>query len=1026
MLDNPSGPCALGWVELAIQLAADALTRVSLYAANQLHSVKSLLEPGHGKHTWMSAVALSALLAAPACALDKGRSLDHYTYQTWQTGSGLPQNTLHAMLQGRDGYMWLATQGGLVRFDGFHFVVFDKATEPVLGSNNIESLAEDQDGALWVGTANSLCRYTAGLFTKPAGQDLQNILALRTGKAGGVWAVLPDEVAHLRQSASGVEKQEYKLDRASSRFTGAIAPDASGSIWVGTQTGLKRLRAGHLSEVSIGLPPASVDALSTDRLSNLWIGTAKGLYRWDLRNPAYPAVRVPYGGGAVLSLMEDWEGTTWVGTEDGLIRFEPGALREARAQQTQRVFAGTAVISLSEDSERNLWIGTESHGLTIVRDPKFVTYTTRDGLTGDAVRCVFQSSGGSLWIGTNAGLTQWQNGHFTRWTAKEGLLSNVILSLNEDAGGSLLIGTPDGLNRMKEGKFTAVTSADGLADDFIRSIFRDSDNTLWLGSRRGLSHQQGDGKIVTYTQRNGLGSDLVGSILRDRRNDLWIGTLGGLTQYSNGRFRNFTTRDGLSSNIITALFEDGSGDLWIGTQDGGLNLRRGSRFLHFPKTIRLPRVIDGIAEDGRGELWLSSSSGIVRVNPQELKKAAESHSGRATVVWYGTSDGLQINECSAGGHPSIWKAQDGTLWFATLKGVAALSPRAGELNHVLPPVAIEAVAIDSRTFAPDSVKTITPGHSRFAFEYAGISFAAPEKVVYRYRLEGFDKDWIDAGTRRTAFYTNIPPGAYSFRVTARNNDGFWNSTGASLAFQLEPHFYQTIWFDLLAIVGTGLLGYLIYRWRVADVQSKFDAVLGERNRIAREIHDTLAQGFIGVSVQLELVSRLLASSAEAARGPLDQARLLVRESISEARQSIWQLRSQASGNGDLASRLSNAATLAIGARPVKLTLEVHGTYRPLQARTEDELLRIGQEAVSNALRHAEPTQIQISMTFARKLRLVIADDGRGFTPGEFSGGPDGHFGLKGMRERASQIGGRLILNSQEGKGTKVIVEAPLH
>ena len=1006
-------------MERLVKLTVDARLSINIYAAIKLNFVSRAL---------LTVCCLLAMGGRPAAGLSKERSLNQFTYQTWQTGSGLPQNTIHSVLQGRDGYLWLATEGGLVRFDGYNFVVFDTRNAPDLGSDDVESLLEDQAGALWIGTAAGLCRRTESGIEKvrTAGlEDVKNILALHADQTGGVWVVLPEELLSIRERQTGLSVERYPLGQSSSRFTGAIASGTNGVIWAGTQTGLKRLVQGQLNDVRGALPPASVNALLADRSSRVWIGTAKGLYASDQSGATIGSVNIPHESGAILSLFEDWEGSIWLGSENGLIRLEAD-VSGTHAQVSERVFPGVSVITLAEDSEKDLWIGTESQGLSIVRNPKFVTFTARDGLANDAVRCVFEGSEGSIWVGTNTGLTQLKNGRFTQWTTQNGLSSNVILSLNEDSEGRLLIGTPDGLDRLKDKTVSVETSSDGLADDFVRSLYRDADGSLWVGTRRGLSHEQSGHKFTTYTQGNGLGNELVGAILRDRRNNLWVGTLGGLSELQGGKFHNYTTRDGLSSNTITALFEDGSGDLWIGTQDGGLNLRSHGKIVSIAKKFGLPQVIYGIAEDSEGELWFSSNAGIARANETELKKAAAQKTDHATVIWYGTSDGLQINECSGGGHPGVWKARDGTLWFSTLKGVAALYPEAAHLNHVLPPVAIESVTIGSKSYAPGSVHKIEPGHARLAFDYAGISFAAPQKVIYRYQLEGFDKDWVEARAARTAYYTNLAPGAYRFRVIARNNDGFWDTAGASTQFEMEPHFYQTIWFYLLAALATGFAAYLIYRWRVAEVRSRFDAVLQERNRIAREIHDTLAQGFVGVSVQLEIVSRLLTATGEAAREPLNQARLLVRESISEARRSIWQLRSQTSGNEDLASRLSSAATLAIGSHPVKFTLEVHGTYRPLNATAEDELLRIGQEAVNNALRHAEPKEIQITLTFGRKLRMVIADDGKGFTPGDFTAGPAGHFGLKGMRERAKQIKAALKLDSVEGKGTRVIVEAPLN
>jgi signal transduction histidine kinase len=320
---------------------------------------------------------------------------------------------------------------------------------------------------------------------------------------------------------------------------------------------------------------------------------------------------------------------------------------------------------------------------------------------------------------------------------------------------------------------------------------------------------------------------------------------------------------------------------------------------------------------------------------------------------------------------------------------------------------------------------VSPGHSRISFEYAGLSFAAPQKVQFKYRLEGFDKDWIEAGTRRVAYYTNLPAESYRFHVIARNNDGFWNESGVSLPIRVLPHFYQTWWFYIVLLSFCSLAAYATYFWRLRQVQSRFDAVLAERTRIAREIHDTLAQGFVAVSVQLELVSRFLSSSTESAREHLDQARILVRSSLADARQSIWELRSQEAQVQDFAGRFLKLAQQVTESGPAKVQLEVHGEYRPLKRVVEDELFRIGQEAITNAVRHSGAQQIRVGLTFgSKRLRMTVADDGRGFAGDVNSQGPDGHFGLKGMRERAERIHAKLNIESKLGAGTTVSVEAP--
>jgi ligand-binding sensor domain-containing protein/two-component sensor histidine kinase len=967
--------------------------------------------------------------SAELWGLDPARGLDHFSYQTWQTGNGLPQNTVQTILQTRSGYIWLGTEGGLVRFDGQQFVAFDSRNTACRNSNNVRALVEDRAGTLWIATAEGLCAWNEGherSFTTTNGLPDNSVLALQKDHRGTVWAVTPNGVVEIVTGAGerAITFRNHILAENAPRLTGPLVFSPADTAYIGTERGLDALQRGQFTDVdgmNSALVSGPVTALLADT-SKLWVGTSKGLHSLALyASKTARSERVPgCEQGSISTLLRDRQGTVWVGDANGLRRIENGGCG------AQRALTGETIIALMEDAEGDLWAGSETQGVTVARDQKFSMYTTRNGVASDAVRCVFQDHEGGIWIGTNNGLTRVKGGVFTTWTTREGLSSNVILSLGENADGNLLAGTPDGLNRIQGHAVSVITSADGLADDFIRSIFRDRDGTLWIGTRRGLSHAEG-GRFRTYTQADGLGSDLVGAMLRDRKGDLWVGTLAGLSKYSGGKFKNYGTSAGLSSEVITALNEDSRGDLWLGTQNNGLNVRTGQRFVPLSRIEALPKVIYGIAEDNYGNLWLATNSGIARVNRGELIAAARSGAKQVSVSWYGTSDGLLISECSSGGHPDVWKAVNGTIWFSTVKGLAMLDPNAARLNRVPPPLLLESVQLDDRSFAPRDLDKIPPGHSRIAFNYAGLSFAAPQSVQYRYRLEPFDNSWIDAGTRRTAYYTNIPPGNYTFKVIARNNDGFWTPVPASFKFQLDPAFYQTYWFDALVVLSLCLAGLSIYRWRVKEVEARFLAVSEERNRIAREIHDTLAQGFVGVSMQLEIVSRLLGASAGAAREHLDQARLQVRESIAEARRSIWQLRSQSAESEDLASRLSKAAAQCVGTRPVKVTVEVHGTNRRLEAKTEDELLRIAQEALTNALKHGDPHSIRIELTFeAKKLRLSITDDGTGFEPADASLSANGHYGLRGMRERAEQIRANLVVESEAGKGTSIVVEARLN
>jgi signal transduction histidine kinase len=386
---------------------------------------------------------------------------------------------------------------------------------------------------------------------------------------------------------------------------------------------------------------------------------------------------------------------------------------------------------------------------------------------------------------------------------------------------------------------------------------------------------------------------------------------------------------------------------------------------------------------------------------------------------------MRINEC-APGHPAAVRTADGTLWFATLRGISVTNPEHAEENRLPPPVAIENVTIDDQPAPATGLVSVEPNHTRLSFHYAGLSFVAPTRVRYRYRLEGFDPDWVDAGARRVAYYTNVPPGRYTFRVLAANNEGLWNDTGAALAIRVLPHTWQTWWFRSLCVLAVFLLGYQVYRMRVRNVELRFSAVLAERTRIAREIHDTLAQDIVGISVQLELVSRLLSSSVDAARLQLDAARGMVKSSLAEARSSIWNLRSATSSVNDLPARLNRIVTQAADKGQAKPRFQVRGTYRAAPAAVEDQLLRVAQEGVNNAVRHAKASVIEVTLTYdAHTLQLSMDDDGEGFTYDAAAFAEGGHFGLQGMRERAAEIGGTLQVASEPGKGTHITLRVDI-
>jgi len=586
------------------------------------------------------------------------------------------------------------------------------------------------------------------------------------------------------------------------------------------------------------------------------------------------------------------------------------------------------------------------------------------------------------------------------------------------------------------------TFADGLPDDFIRSLLIDEDGSLWIGTRRGLTHWElGKGTLgkagsgagmETYTKANGLGSDLVGAMARDARGDLWVATLAGLSRLRGGTISNFTTADGLSSNVVTALLPRADGTLLIGTQDHGGDVWDGSKFQAPMHNGLEQTTIHAILDDGKGHLWFATGNGIARCDCNEMGGAGAAGSC-SNWIEFGTADGLHSRETATNSHPTAWRSGDGKLWFATLKGLVEVDPAHFPVNKLPPPVALERLNVDDVTQSAASqgpFLKVGAGHVHFEFDYAGLSYVAPQKVRYRYMLEGFDHAWTEAGTRRAAYYTNIPPGRYTFRVQAANNDGVWNTNGAALGFELRPHFYQTLWFYALLLAALAGMVLLLLKRRLYVAEREFKAVLGERSRIAREIHDTLAQGYVGVSVQLEVLSELLRQrKTEDAAKQLDQTREYVRHGLADARQSIWALRTQDANETTLPVKLRRMAEGA-GGEGLTAQFSVFGAYRPLPAETEREVVLVAQEAIHNVKKHAGASELSVQLEYRPEtVALEVRDDGRGgaqerlaeSTPGHV--GP-GHFGLTGMRERAAAIGGKLDVMSAPDAGTTIRLSVP--
>jgi ligand-binding sensor domain-containing protein/two-component sensor histidine kinase len=960
-----------------------------------------------------------------ASALDSHRDLSRFSHEAWLTENGLPQNTVHAVAQTKDGYMWIGTEEGLARFDGVRFTIFDTQNTPSLKSNYIRTLLADSDGVLWIGTAEGLVRKSnVGFTTLTTNEGLPSntIQSVYQDREGTVWIATATGLCLFKDGALTPFTTNQRLTGGSIQ---ALLEDSDGAFWIATPYGLTRVKDGTFTNYTVrdGLGSNSVRAIQQDRDGRLWFGSLGGLTAFSHGRFTTYTTHDGLPNDKIISLYAARDGGLLVGTAGGLCRFNDGRCTGFEAGDA--LSTGT-ILSLLEDVEGNLWIGTQSGGINLLKDAKFTTYTTRNGLSNDVVKSIYQDHQGSTWIGTDGGgLNLLKDGKFTVYTTRDGLSSNIVLALFGDDAGNLWVGTPEGLNRFSQGRFTVYTAADGLANNDVRSICADHRGNLWIGTRGGLTRMKG-GVFKTFTEVDGLPNDLIATLYEDSKGALWIGTFGGLSRHVNDEFTTFTTKDGLSNDAVISLYEDSEGTLWIGTNGAGLNRLRDGQFTAYTTQNGLiDDVVYRILEDSKNNLWLSCRKGIFHISKKELDEFANGKIPSVAPVAYGTADGMLTRECSGGGDPAGWKDVEGRLWFPTIKGVATIDPQRIKTNTQPPAVVIEQIRIDDQLITPTDRIELPSGTKRLDLYYTAPSFLAPEKVTFKYRLEGFDKDWIDSGTRRIAYYTNLHPGAYTFRVLASNNDGVWNETGATFGFYLKPYFYQTYWFYALCLLGLALLGWLLFRLRERRVRAQFGAVLAERTRIAREIHDNLAQELSGISVQLEVVTRTMPPEAEAARVHLDRARQQVRHGIAEARRYVWDLRSPALENNDLPTALRETARRLTNETEIQTQVEVNGAFRALPRAVEDNLLRIGQEAVNNAVKHAQAERIFIGLIFAaRRVQLSVRDDGRGFD-NQTAGNGHGRFGLIGMRERAEQIGGTLSIHSGEGFGTEIVADVPI-
>ena len=792
---------------------------------------------------------LCVCLTCAALGLDPHKPISQYVHRVWHSDDGLPQNSAQAMLQTNDGYVWIGTQEGLVRFNGVEFKVFNKANTEAFRHNDVRVLYQDREGALWAGTfGGGLVRYQDGHFTNyttKSGLSSNSIRAILQDRQGNLWVGTDDGLNEFTGGKIVIFNRTNGLSDSKVR---AIAEDREGKLVVAGDNGLDVIVSGtpmgpYLPGLVLG---KSVKTLFVDNAGSLWIGTEyHGIYVLNAGKLKHYGAQQGLADAPVHTIYQDSLHTIWVATEgDGICRLVSDRFD---CYGPKKGLSGGYVESIFEDRERSLWVGTETGGINFFREGPLTNYGNDIGLQGSP-RTLVEDPDGSLWIGTSTGLWRMKDSKVTPYLTDKGRANNYVYATVRDHLGNIWAGTAHGgLNKFTGHQVTTYTKIDGLADDFIPSVIEDRAGDIWVGTLAGVSRLH-NGKFTNYGTRDGLSSNRIWAIHQDYQGNLWFGTSAGLSLFRDGKFTNndfrqASSHDGPGMGSVSVIYEDADHVLWVGTFGGGLKRFQDGKFANITMNQGLfDDTIWGIQEDDLGNFWMSSTRGIFRAKKSELIAVADGALSQLESQSYGVAEGMESSECNGDGQYSSWKAKDGKLLFACLKSVVVVDPEHLPSNPLQPPVVIDTVTANQNEIVTPGA-SVPAGAGELDFHYAALTYVAPRKVTYKCKLEGegFEDDWSTPRTLGLAHYTNIPPGQYTFYVKAANNDGVWNETGASIRFYLIPRFYQTRWFKSLCgmVLVFSPVGIYLFRLRRVRIrESQLGVLVGRRTRelqVAKEL-----------------------------------------------------------------------------------------------------------------------------------------------------------------------------------------------
>jgi ligand-binding sensor domain-containing protein/signal transduction histidine kinase len=982
------------------------------------------------KRRWwaLHGIALMCLVSY-AFGLDPNRPLFQYVRENWNTEAKFPGGAVNAIAQTPDGYLWIGTDKGLFRFDGFNFLRISFPSTAGASNVPILGLLTDASGTLWVRVQGAdVLHQRNGKFEAVAygtGPLSSHVTAISKDRNGAV--LVSDVVAGtFRFEGENTQRVATPTMLPGSSPVISMAETSEGRIWLGTLgAGLFLLAESDAAAVNAAFTERKINCLLAISKEDLLVGTDNGLYHRSDQGYRREVLTSSLGNLQVLSLLQDRDSNVWVGTDRGLVRINA---KGTSFSEEQELRGNGAINVLFEDREGNIWVGG-ARGLGRIRDAVFTTFSAVNDPRFENTGPVYGDAEGRIWFAPGqGGLYAIKDAHVEPGSIA--VPTNDVVYSITGRGNEIWIGRQrGGLTRLQWRNGTATnrtfTEVDGLAQNSVYAVVESRDESVWAGTLSGGVSRFRDGRFTTYTATSGLAANTVSSILEAHDGTMWFATSNGLSSLTNDQWKTYSTRDGLPSVNVNCLFEDSKGVLWSGTSAGLAFLVFGKvQVPSLPDVLREP--IFGIAEDKSGQFWITTSSHVLQISRDKLFAGK---AGTADIHEYGPADGLPTSE-GVNRSRSLISDSEGRIWISVKGGLSVVDP--SHLASAWPPAIahVESVMADGTAITPiDSIR-VPAAHKRITFAYTALSLAVPERIRLRYFLEGFDRQWSEPSAAHEAVYTNLGPGAYRFHLLASNSYGEWNGSESVVGFEVEPALWQTWWFrSILAalLASIVLVSYRLHMHRLTQqLNLRFEERLAERTRIAQELHDTLLQGFLSASMQLHVADDQLPVDSPA-KPLMNRVLTLMGRVIDEGRNAVRGLRSGHDDSYDLGQAFSRVAQELVIQKEVDFRVVMEGLPRPLHPIIRDEVYRIGRESLVNAFRHSRANKIEVEVDYsASNLRILVRDNGCGIDPQVLRTGRDGHWGLPGMRERAEKVGGKFRVWSRAAAGTEVELTVPGH